>query len=206
MADFSFDIVSEINQMELDNAFNQADREIGTRFDFKNTGTKFEKGDFEVSKTQNKKDYELLARYARTVGVKIQGGKFGRNSGPNKINEIKEKLAQTEKIKTEAKRLLEETQKEMENFEEYKKQIIDKAKISTDKLIEKRTKEMEIALTRKSADAVKLIENEKSKIKQQLKEEFTDTVINLVRNYLVASKNNAVSDEEIINRFIKQKN
>ena len=49
MADFSFDIVSEINQMELDNAFNQADREIGTRFDFKNTGTKFEKGDLKIT-------------------------------------------------------------------------------------------------------------------------------------------------------------
>jgi cyclic-di-GMP-binding protein len=43
MADFSFDIVSEIDRMELDNAFNQTDREISTRFDFKNTGTKIEK-------------------------------------------------------------------------------------------------------------------------------------------------------------------
>ena len=49
MADFSFDIVSEINQMELDNAFNQAEREIGTRFDFKNTGTKFEKADLKIT-------------------------------------------------------------------------------------------------------------------------------------------------------------
>jgi len=128
------------------------------------------------------------------------------NSLDARINEIKEKLAQTEKIKTEAKLLLEETQKEMENFEEYKQQIIAKAKISTDKLIEKRTKDMEIALTRKSEDAVKLLENEKSKITQQLRDEFTDTVINLVRSYLAESKNNSVSDEEIINRFIKQKN
>ena len=42
-ADSSFDIVSEIDHMEVDNAFNQADRELGTRFDFKNTGTKIEK-------------------------------------------------------------------------------------------------------------------------------------------------------------------
>ena len=63
---------------------------------------------------------------------------------------------------------------------------------------------MEIALTRKSEDAIKLIENEKSKISQQLRDEFTDTVINLVRSYLAKSKNNSVSDEEIINKFIKQ--
>jgi uncharacterized protein YajQ (UPF0234 family) len=43
MADSSFDIVSKIDQMELDNAFNQCDREIATRFDFKNTGAKIEK-------------------------------------------------------------------------------------------------------------------------------------------------------------------
>ena len=49
MADFSFDIVSEINQMELDNAFNQADREVGTRFDFKNTGTKYEKSELKIT-------------------------------------------------------------------------------------------------------------------------------------------------------------
>jgi uncharacterized protein YajQ (UPF0234 family) len=43
MADSSFDIISKIDQMELDNAFNQCDREIATRFDFKNTDTKIEK-------------------------------------------------------------------------------------------------------------------------------------------------------------------
>jgi uncharacterized protein YajQ (UPF0234 family) len=43
MADSSFDIISKIDQMELDNAFNQCDRELATRFDFKNTGTKVEK-------------------------------------------------------------------------------------------------------------------------------------------------------------------
>jgi len=43
VADSSFDIVSEVDRMEVDNAFNQAEREISTRFDFKNTGSKIEK-------------------------------------------------------------------------------------------------------------------------------------------------------------------
>ena len=42
MADSSFDIVSKVNRAELDNAMNQAAREIDTRYDFKNTGTKIE--------------------------------------------------------------------------------------------------------------------------------------------------------------------
>ena len=42
MADSSFDITSKIDRMELDNAINQAIREIDTRFDFKNTGSSIE--------------------------------------------------------------------------------------------------------------------------------------------------------------------
>ena len=48
MADSSFDIVSKIDQMELDNAFNQCNREIATRYDFKNTETKIEKTGLKV--------------------------------------------------------------------------------------------------------------------------------------------------------------
>jgi len=39
----SFDVVSELNQMEVDNAFNQARKEIGQRFDFKGTSTDLER-------------------------------------------------------------------------------------------------------------------------------------------------------------------
>ncbi|MFZ9751539.1 MAG: YajQ family cyclic di-GMP-binding protein [Candidatus Nanopelagicales bacterium] len=42
MVDFSFDIVSKADRMEVDNAVNQAVREIATRFDFKNTGAVIE--------------------------------------------------------------------------------------------------------------------------------------------------------------------
>jgi cyclic-di-GMP-binding protein len=38
-AQFSFDIVSEVDLQEVRNAYDQAQREIVTRFDFKNTGT-----------------------------------------------------------------------------------------------------------------------------------------------------------------------
>jgi uncharacterized protein YajQ (UPF0234 family) len=40
----SFDIVSKVNLQELDNALNQARREIDTRFDFKGTGSRIEGG------------------------------------------------------------------------------------------------------------------------------------------------------------------
>lgn len=39
----TFDIVSEYSEHEADNALDQANREVTTRFDFKNTGSRFEK-------------------------------------------------------------------------------------------------------------------------------------------------------------------
>jgi cyclic-di-GMP-binding protein len=39
MADSSFDVVSNVNRQEVDNALNQTKKELVQRFDFKNTGT-----------------------------------------------------------------------------------------------------------------------------------------------------------------------
>ena len=50
MPDHSFDIVSEINLQEMDNAVNQAVKEITTRYDFKGTAASLE---------FNRKDKEL---------------------------------------------------------------------------------------------------------------------------------------------------
>ena len=41
--DSSFDVVSKIDRQELDNAFNQAEKEIAQRYDFKGVGAAIEK-------------------------------------------------------------------------------------------------------------------------------------------------------------------
>ena len=41
----SFDVVSEIDQQEIRNAVDQAQREVATRYDFKGTDTTIELGD-----------------------------------------------------------------------------------------------------------------------------------------------------------------
>lgn len=57
MADSSFDIVSKIDHQEVDNALNQAAKELATRFDFKNTGTKIEwKGELAIEITSSTED------------------------------------------------------------------------------------------------------------------------------------------------------
>lgn len=39
----SFDVVSELDLQEVDNAVNQAKKEVGTRYDFRNTNTEIER-------------------------------------------------------------------------------------------------------------------------------------------------------------------
>ena len=57
MADSSFDIVSKIDRMEVDNALNQAKKELAQRFDFKNTGADIDwKGEHEVELVANSEE------------------------------------------------------------------------------------------------------------------------------------------------------
>ena len=47
--DYSFDVVSQFDRQELVNAVNQAQREIATRYDFKDTGATIELGEKEIT-------------------------------------------------------------------------------------------------------------------------------------------------------------
>jgi uncharacterized protein YajQ (UPF0234 family) len=47
--DYSFDVVSQFDRQELVNAVNQAQREIVTRYDFKDTGASIDLGDNEIT-------------------------------------------------------------------------------------------------------------------------------------------------------------
>jgi len=54
----SFDVVSEVDMHELSNAVDQANREVGTRFDFKGTDSKFSVSESEVS-LESETDFQL---------------------------------------------------------------------------------------------------------------------------------------------------
>jgi uncharacterized protein YajQ (UPF0234 family) len=54
----SFDTVSELNSHEVVNALDQANRELSQRFDFKDTGARFELNEFTVT-LQAQVDFQL---------------------------------------------------------------------------------------------------------------------------------------------------
>ncbi|OGT47243.1 MAG: YajQ family cyclic di-GMP-binding protein [Gammaproteobacteria bacterium RIFCSPHIGHO2_12_FULL_38_11] len=54
----TFDIVSELNEHELTNALDQANREVATRFDFKGTDSKYIR-EKEIIKISTESDFQL---------------------------------------------------------------------------------------------------------------------------------------------------
>ena len=96
----SFDIVSEVNQVELHNAVDQANKEITNRFDFKDSDARVELGeklltlfaddDFKLGQV-----YDVLtAKFAkRGVDVRcLERGKVEKISGNKVKEEIKVKI------------------------------------------------------------------------------------------------------------------
>jgi uncharacterized protein YajQ (UPF0234 family) len=72
----SFDVVSEVDQHELHNAIDQANREISTRFDFKGTGAQIEHDALKLtlraaSAFQIKQMQEILLTKVAKRGVDI---------------------------------------------------------------------------------------------------------------------------------------
>ena len=85
----SFDIVSELDLHEITNAVDQANREVGTRFDFKGTNAVFELKAFEVtlvgeSAFQLQQMRDVLNPKLAKRGVDLQCLKIGDPQGQGK--------------------------------------------------------------------------------------------------------------------------
>ena len=79
----SFDVVSEVDRQELKNAVDQAQREIGTRFDFKNTDSSIEQKDLVLTLRTVSEDRLAALRLVveeKLVkrGVSLRGVEFGK--------------------------------------------------------------------------------------------------------------------------------
>jgi uncharacterized protein YajQ (UPF0234 family) len=78
----SFDVVSEVDRQEVRNAIDQAQREIGTRFDFKNTSSSIEQNELVITLRTVSEDRLVALRQVleeRLVkrGVSLRGVEYG---------------------------------------------------------------------------------------------------------------------------------
>lgn len=91
----SFDIVSEVNKVELKNAIEQANKEISTRFDFKGSDSRIEQKEFELTlyaddnfKLGQVKDVLISKMAKRSVDVRVLDEKDPEKIGGDKVKQI----------------------------------------------------------------------------------------------------------------------
>lgn len=91
----SFDIVSEVNKVELKNALEQANKEISTRFDFKGSDSRIEHKELELTlyadddfKLSQVKDVMLNKMAKRGVDVRLLDEKNKEKIGGDKVKQI----------------------------------------------------------------------------------------------------------------------
>lgn len=78
----SFDVVSEVDRQEVRNAVDQAQREISTRFDFKNTNSSIEQNDLVITMRTVSEDRlnalrTVLEEKLVKRGVSLRGVEYG---------------------------------------------------------------------------------------------------------------------------------
>jgi len=102
----SFDIVNKVNAQEVDNAFQQARKEIEQRYDFKGTDTHLEKKDKEQgiqirSSTEQRLEAarEVLVQKLAKRGVSLRGVKYGSVEQSGKV--VQQLLTFAQGIETE---------------------------------------------------------------------------------------------------------
>lgn len=93
----SFDVVSKVDQQELDNALNQARKEIAGRFDFKNSSTEIEYDGKSVitvladDELKMKNVMDIIQSKAVKRGIEIKAFDFGKVE-PATQNNVRQKI------------------------------------------------------------------------------------------------------------------
>ena len=100
VADPSFDVVSKVDRQEVDNALNQAAKELATRFDFRGTGAKIEwSGDEAITLEAETEDrcraaIEVFKEKLVKRGVSMKAFDVGDPASSGKVHRVTGKLVQ----------------------------------------------------------------------------------------------------------------
>ncbi len=119
MADASFDIVSEINLQEVDNAITQAQKEIGTRYDFKGTAASVEFNRKDKELTLNADGEPQLESVRKVIVEKfIKRGVDPKSMDPQKVEQathktVRQKVKLKEGIDKDTSKKIQKTIKDL---------------------------------------------------------------------------------------------
>ncbi|GDY29390.1 YajQ family cyclic di-GMP-binding protein [Gandjariella thermophila] len=117
MADASFDVVSKVDRQEVDNAVNQAAKELSTRFDFRGTGAKVSWSGQETvtieaeTEERCKAAIEVFKEKLIRRGISLKALEVGEPAASGKIYKVTSRILQgieSDKAKQIAKTIRDE--------------------------------------------------------------------------------------------------
>lgn len=122
-----------------------------------------------------------------------------------RIAEIKHNLDETKKLRSETQELLSKMESEIEVFEKKKEQIINNAKKTIKEDLKLKNQEMELLFARMEKSAKQNFEYKTGKATEDMKKEFVQKVMELVKTYLQETDNNNLSSKETLELIDKWK-
>ncbi|WP_243790189.1 YajQ family cyclic di-GMP-binding protein [Saccharopolyspora gloriosae] len=100
MADPSFDVVSKVDRQEVDNALNQAAKELANRFDFRGTGTKIQWSGQEAIVLESETEercraaIEVFKEKLIKRGISLKAFDVGEPAGSGQVYRVSGKVVQ----------------------------------------------------------------------------------------------------------------
>lgn len=128
------------------------------------------------------------------------------NTLEKQISNVKSQVTTANNTKMDAQELLNKAQKRITELESIKEQMLNDASINAEQLISKQTQQIELMLNIKKSDALNLIENKKLQVCNQMKQEFTNTLVDLLTEYFKSThKDQSIPEDSKIAQNLIEK-
>ncbi len=111
MADPSFDVVSKVDRQEVDNALNQASKELSTRFDFRGTGASVSWAGEEAVSIQAETEVDVFKEKLVKRSISLKAFDVGEPAVSGKVYKVTGTIVQgiaSDKAKQIAKKIRDE--------------------------------------------------------------------------------------------------
>lgn len=122
----------------------------------------------------------------------------------HRVAAIKSKILEAERLKQEAKLLLEKIEQDIAHLGTLREEMLQAATLTTNKLMKERSDEMEAILERNKVEMLDIIDNQRLQACQQIQSEFIASVTKLATEYFKLAENSSLTDGDLARYLLAQ--
>lgn len=120
----------------------------------------------------------------------------------DKIRLIKNQVLEARKLNDDMTSLYEDVVDQLSQLDQLKENMLKAGQDTANQIIEKRTKEIDHFLENKKQEVTKLINNQKLLACQEIQEEFSDKIVEVISIYL-KDQEDVISDSDIAKKIME---